>query len=137
MDEPARLVADANTAFFLAAAAASPGGRVLDVGGVTAGVVPAAPERPLLNSAVCRSPGGVTEGVYVRLAEVYGDAGIPRWTVWLHPEDERSAAVLAAHGHGLDGRPRLMWAPAQDIAGLARESGIRPTTLVEWAKQQH
>ena len=24
-----------------------------------------------------------------------------------------------------------------DIAGLARESGIRPTTLVEWAKQQH
>jgi hypothetical protein len=24
-----------------------------------------------------------------------------------------------------------------DIAGLARESGIHPTTLVEWAKQQH
>lgn len=37
------------------------------------------------------------------------------WTVWVHPGDEATAAVLAESGHRLDGRPMLMAAPLEEL----------------------
>ena len=94
--------------------------QVLEPGGVTASVVPAIPDRSIVNSVAYRDTKAL-EAALDDLAAAYEEAGIGAWTVWV-PEDDRDvAALLRASGHRLDATPTAMIA---DIADLAEpESG--------------
>jgi ribosomal protein S18 acetylase RimI-like enzyme len=84
--------------------------------GLLALATPAAPERPLFNVAFALSPEAVA-GRYAQLERFYRDAGISGWTVFVDPADRATAASLEEQGHVLDSEPRLMGAPAADVAG--------------------
>jgi GNAT superfamily N-acetyltransferase len=86
---------------------ASPGARLIDVQGVVATVIPAAPERAVINGVLYRSAGEL-EAAYDELAAAYGEIGA-NWTVWVHPEGRAEAtALLAERGHVLDADPAAM-----------------------------
>jgi GNAT superfamily N-acetyltransferase len=84
----------------------SDGGRAIERDGVQAAVVPAAPERAVVNAVVYRSPGGL-EAAYDEVAAAYREIGA-NWTVWVWPGDDRAARFLQSRGHVLDAQPVAM-----------------------------
>ena len=102
----------------------SDGAHTIDRGGVRAAVVPAAPERALVNSVVYRDPEAL-ESVYDELADAYRaiDAG---WTVWVWPGHEASARLLEDRGHVLDAQPAAM---IRNLEGLERPAA---GALADW-----
>src|SRR3954465_10870738 len=106
-----------NAECFMRMATASPGGSVLELGGIRAALTPAAPERPLLNSAVCVRVGALEDAAYQQLRTAYVEAGIHAWIAWTEPEDDRAAGLLQDRGHRLDGQPRAMAAAVELVAG--------------------
>ena len=102
----------------------SEGARTIDRDGVRAAVVPAAPERAVVNSVVYRDAGAL-EGAYDELADVYGEIGAS-WTVWVWPDHEVPGHFLESHGHVLDAQPAAM---IHDLQGLERPT---PDALSDW-----
>jgi GNAT superfamily N-acetyltransferase len=96
-------------------ARASPGAHLVERDGVVASVVPAAPERAVVNSVVYLDTGGLA-AAYDEIAAAYAEAGAS-WTVWVPSGDERAAGLLEGAGHVLDADPAVMWA---DLAGVER-----------------
>ena len=94
---------------------ASPGARLLERDGVAASVVPAAPERAVVNSVIYRDADGLASA-YDEIAAAYAEAG-SAWTVWVPAEDGRAAAVLERAGHVLDAEPAVM---AVDLSEVER-----------------
>lgn len=94
---------------------ASPGARLLERDGVAASVVPAAPERAVVNSVIYRDADGLASA-YDEIAAAYAEAG-SAWTVWVPAEDGRAAAVLEGAGHVLDAEPAVM---AVDLSEVER-----------------
>jgi hypothetical protein len=82
------------------------GGQALERDGVLAAVVPAAPERAVVNSVVYRTPDGLT-AAYDDIASAYGEIGA-NWTVLVWPGDDESARLLESRGHVLDAQPFAM-----------------------------
>ena len=97
---------------------ASDGARVVERGGAMATVVPAAPERAVANSVVYEHAEAL-ERAYDEFASAYTEIDA-KWTVWVHPGDERAATFLGERGHLLDAEPLGM---ARD---LRREPVARP-----------
>src|SRR5829696_5742187 len=91
--------------------AGSAGARTFERDGVIAALVPAAPERSVINSVVYEHPAALA-AAYDELAAAYVEIGAS-WTVWLHEGDSDSAALLEQNGHALDGTPTAM---AVDLA---------------------
>ena len=91
-------------AFWLAIAGASVGGSALELPGVTAAIVPAMPERSVVNSVVYDDADAL-ERELDAIAAAYDDAGVHAWTVWVHESDERAGDLLAGAGHVLDAHP--------------------------------
>lgn len=92
--------------------AASPGARVLERDGVLAVVVPAAPERAVVNSVLYEDAEGLA-AAYEDIAAAYAEIGAT-WTVWVPSADDRARAVLRGAGHVLDATPAIMWADLRD-----------------------
>lgn len=86
---------------------AAPDSRLLELEGVTATIVPATPDRSVLNSVVYDDAGAL-EASLDRLASAYEQAGIRAWTVWVPDEDRRAVHLLEKAGHRLDASPRAM-----------------------------
>lgn len=88
--------------------AASEGARALERDGVLAAVVPAAPERAVVNSVLYRTADGL-EAAYDDIAAAYREIGA-KWTVWVPPGDDGAAAArfLESRGHVLDAEPMAM-----------------------------
>jgi GNAT superfamily N-acetyltransferase len=84
----------------------SDGGRAIERPGVVASLVPAAPERAVVNSVAYARPGDLAP-VYDEIATAYGEAGA-KWTVWVHEGDAETAALLERAGHVLDAAPAAM-----------------------------
>ena len=85
---------------------ASDRARVFERDGVVAGIVPACPERAVINS-VHYEESGALAGAYDEIAAAY--SGIrANWTVWVHPGDREAAALLERRGHVLDAEPAAM-----------------------------
>jgi GNAT superfamily N-acetyltransferase len=122
MDDIATRAIRSNAACFAALTAGSPGARRLSQTGLLALATPVAPERPLFNVAFALAPGSIA-GAYDELERFYRDAGIEGWTVFVEPGDDVSASVLEEQGHVLDAEPRLMGAPAAEVAG-GTEPGV-------------
>jgi GNAT superfamily N-acetyltransferase len=85
----------------------SPGGSVIDLPGVAGSVVPALPQRSVVNSVVYEDRHAFAAAVE-QLAETYAAAGVAAWTVWVPPGDEHTGPLLERAGHNLDGVPTAM-----------------------------
>jgi GNAT superfamily N-acetyltransferase len=85
---------------------ASDGARTIERDGIVAAVVPAAPERAVVNSMVCPSADALRE-VYDEIAAAYDEIGAT-WTVWARHDDDAVAEFLEGHGHVLDAQPMGM-----------------------------
>ena len=70
---------------------ASEGARALERDGVLAAVVPAAPERAVVNAVLYRDADGL-EAAYEEVATAYEEIGA-KWTVWVRPGDDAAAAA--------------------------------------------
>ena len=122
--------------FFRPVGAATEGYRCIERDGVLATVTPAVPDRSLPNSVVYESEDALA-AMLGELAELYEDAGVRAWTVWM-PFARRGDA-LAARGRrprarrrsgGDDRRPRGGGAAA---AGRSR-AGPRPAAADDSAR---
>jgi N-acetylglutamate synthase-like GNAT family acetyltransferase len=91
--------------------AGSDGARTVELDGVIAALVPAAPERSVINAVVYESPEALA-AAYDDVAAAYAEIGA-KWTVWLHEGDVQSAELVERNGHALDGEPVAM---AVDLA---------------------
>ena len=103
---------------------ASHGARALELDGVLAAVVPAAPARAVVNAVLYRSAEGL-EAAYDDVAAAYAGIGA-KWTVWVPPGDEAAARLLEARGHVLDAQPMAM---ARELDGVQRPSADE---LADW-----
>ena len=101
---------------------ASPGAQVFERGGVLGAVVPAAPERAVVNSAVYDHADELAQ-VLPELADAYTAAGVRAWTVWVPHRDAAAAAVLERAGLVLDSDPEVM------VMELSRLEAPRPDDL--------
>jgi GNAT superfamily N-acetyltransferase len=93
---------------------AAPESRVVEPEGVVGAVVPAAPERSVVNS-VAYSDAAALEQALAELSEAYEAAGVRAWTVWVPYFDTEAAALLERAGHVLDADPEAM---VMDLADL-------------------
>jgi ribosomal protein S18 acetylase RimI-like enzyme len=101
-------------AFFRAVPEGSEGGRVVQLDGVIATVSPAVPERSLPNSVLYESEEALADALG-ELRELYEEAGVLAWTVWVPEHDRRAAALLKRAGHKLDASPTAMVAELGDV----------------------
>jgi GNAT superfamily N-acetyltransferase len=83
-----------------------PAGRALERDGVTAAIVPAAPERSVVNSVIYETADALA-AAYDDVAAAYAEVGAA-WTVWVPSDDDPAKALLGDAGHVLDAEPVLM-----------------------------
>ena len=103
-------------AFSKAFAEASPGGSALELDGVRAALVPAMPDRSVVN-CVAYDEARALESQLDRLPAAYDDAGILAWTVWVPGDDGRAGGALERAAHALDAEPMAM---ARELDGVER-----------------
>jgi GNAT superfamily N-acetyltransferase len=87
--------------------AASARSRAVELEGVTASVTPATPHRSLMNSVVYETAGDL-ERALPDLEQLYEEAGIRAWTVWVPAQDTATAQRLSRAQHVLDAAPTAM-----------------------------
>ena len=95
-------------------ALATPGGAVHEGDGVTAAIVPAMPDRSVVNCVVYDDAEALRAALG-SLAAVYDEAGIEAWTVWVQETDREAARALEAAGNLLDAEPMAM---GRDLDGI-------------------
>jgi GNAT superfamily N-acetyltransferase len=86
---------------------ASPGAELLAVDGVVAALVPASPERSLVNGGVFDDIRGLRRALPV-LAEAYDEAGVRASSLWMLEPDMEAEGLLERSGYRLDGEPAAM-----------------------------
>src|SRR5215203_6856 len=86
------------------------GGRVWESDAVAAAIVPGSPRRSFFNSVLYDDPVSLVSSIDA-LAEVYAEAEVEAWTVWVPEADIAVAEALEAAGHSLDATPRAMAMP--------------------------
>ena len=104
---------------------ASEGARALERDGVLAAVVPAAPERAVVNAVLYRSAEGL-ETAYDEVAAAYDEIGA-KWTVWVPPGDDAATRLLEGRGHYLDAQPMAM---GRELDGVERPPA---DALADWS----
>jgi ribosomal protein S18 acetylase RimI-like enzyme len=90
-------------------AVAGPESTNLELPGVSVLIVPATPDRSVMN-AVCYSDAAALGAAYDEISNAYDEAGITAWTVWVPAADTDAAALLEERGHALDAAPAVMCA---------------------------
>ena len=101
------------------------GGHLVEIGGgVRAAVTPSLPHRSLFNAVNYSDPAALVAAIPA-LAELYEEAGVIAWTVWVRPGDEAVARALGAEGHALDADPELMGAALDEM-------DLEPRTDLVW-----
>lgn len=95
----------------------SEGGALLEHDGVTGVVLPAIPERSVVN-CVTYDDAERLAAALPALARAYDDAGVRAWTVWTPDFDSEAIAALEAAGHKFDGKPAAM---TLDLSGFQRQ----------------
>jgi GNAT superfamily N-acetyltransferase len=98
--------------------------------GVAAAVIPACPDRSVVNSVVYEDAGSLA-AAYEPLAEAYATAGVRAWTVWTPDNDREAIALLGGAGHLFDGEPAAMLLdldrlPAPDLGNLDWDADASP-----------
>jgi N-acetylglutamate synthase-like GNAT family acetyltransferase len=106
--------------------AGSEGAHTFERDGVVAALVPASPQRSVVNAVVYQDSPALA-AAYDEIAAAYDAIGA-KWTVWVHSGDTDTVALLEGRGHVLDGSPEAM------EADLTRTPPQRPPddALPEW-----
>jgi GNAT superfamily N-acetyltransferase len=86
----------------------------LELPGVSVLIVPATPDRSVMN-AVCYSDAGSLAAAYDDVSRAYDEAGITAWTVWVPAADTETAGLLEERGHALDSDPAVMCARMEEM----------------------
>jgi N-acetylglutamate synthase-like GNAT family acetyltransferase len=109
--------------------AGSEGAHTLERDGVVAALVPASPERSVVNAVVYERPEALA-AAYDDIAAAYDAIGA-KWTVWVHTGDGVTAALLERKGHVFDAAPEAM------AADLAATPPKRPPddALADWTAE--
>jgi GNAT superfamily N-acetyltransferase len=103
----------------------APEGRLVELDGVEATVMPALPEHALFNSAICTHSEALS-GVLDELASIYSAARVEAWTVRVPAADRRARRLLKRAGHRLVSSPMSM---GRRLEGIERPS---PSALSDW-----
>jgi GNAT superfamily N-acetyltransferase len=98
--------------------------------GVAAAVIPACPDRSVVNSVVYEDAGSLA-AAYEPLAAAYETDGVRAWTVWTPDHDREAIALLGGAGHLFDGEPAAMLLdldrlPAPDLGTLDWDADALP-----------
>ncbi len=93
---------------------ASPGGAVFEREGVIASLIPACPDRSLVNCVLFRDAGALGDSL-AELGAAYRRAGIRAWTVWVPDHEREAIALLEAAGHAFDGEPAAMYLDLSEL----------------------
>ncbi len=96
-----------------------------ELDGVGAAVVPACPERSVVNS-VCYEGAAQLAAALEEVAAIYGEAAVEAWTVWVPRGDREAARLLEEAGHVLDASPEAM---AMDLSAAER-----PSVALDWRR---
>jgi GNAT superfamily N-acetyltransferase len=105
--------------------------RLLELDGLIAAIVPATPDRSVLNSVVYERAEAL-EAKLEEIAAAYDAAGVRAWTVWVPETDTRTAQLLESAGHVLDASPRAM---AMELVDLGAPPGPEPEWSGQWDPQ--
>ncbi len=90
--------------------------RLVELGSVTASVVPASPQRSLVNTVVFdRANPAELESALPTLQTEFAAAGVVASSVWVVEGDSEAEAMVVDHGYTIDSTPRAMGA---DISAL-------------------
>jgi GNAT superfamily N-acetyltransferase len=98
--DPVETLLATTRAFYRVEAPASPGGRAIELDGLTAFVTPSAPAQSIVNGVIVER--GRTDALAAQLdtlSALYAEAGVTQWMVWARPGDAATAALLEAAGH--------------------------------------
>jgi GNAT superfamily N-acetyltransferase len=109
-------------AFYRVVAAGSNESQLLERDGLTAAVVPAAPDRSVFNGVVYERGEALADQLD-ELARTYDAAGVRAWTVWVPARDADSTALLERAGHRLDAEPAAMALELENFDGR-RSDGV-------------
>src|SRR5690242_2449656 len=90
------------------------GGRIHERHGVFAALVAASPKRSFFNSVLYEDSQAMIAAID-ELADLYEEAGVEAWTVWVPEADAEVAEALQVAGHVLDATPRAMGMPISDL----------------------
>ena len=96
---------------------ASPGGAVFEREGVIAAVIPACPERSLVNCVVFRDARVLGDSLG-ELTAAYRRAGVRAWTVWVPDHQREAISLLEEAGHAFDGEPAAMYLDLSQLTPL-------------------
>jgi GNAT superfamily N-acetyltransferase len=103
----------------------APNGRLLELGGVVAAVIPDTPENSVMNAVVYDRVEALAAALD-ELASAYDRAGVEAWMVWVPVVDREARRLLKRAGHRLEANPTAM---ARDLHGIERPArGV----LEEW-----
>src|SRR2546430_14905524 len=91
-------------AFWLGFAPAPRGGSTLELPGVAAAIVPAMPERSVVNCVVYEDVDALGTALD-QLAAAYDEAGVNAWTVWAPEGDAPAQELPSSGGHVVHARP--------------------------------
>lgn len=106
-----------------------PSSRLLELPGVTGSIVPAVPDRSVMNSLVYDGVDAL-ERALPEIAAAHAEAGTRAWTVWVTPGDDSARELLARAGNALDASPLAM---VCDLDGFEPPS---PGDL-DWSEGEH
>jgi ribosomal protein S18 acetylase RimI-like enzyme len=95
-------------------ASVAEGGELIEHEGVVAAIVPGAPRRSIVNSAVHRDAEGL-ERALPALADAYDRAGVAA-VMWTIEPDAEAERTLAGAGYAFDGEPAAMVADLSELA---------------------
>ena len=95
-------------------AAGSADAALFERDGVLGAIVPACPDRSVINSVTYRDAGSL-EAALDELAAAHEKAGVRAWMVWVPEDDREAAALLEAAGHTLDTTPMAMSLELADL----------------------
>jgi GNAT superfamily N-acetyltransferase len=104
--------------------------KLFEANGVTAAIVPACPERSVVNSVVYMDSSGLG-AAYADLLAAYAQAGVRAWTVWTPDNDREAISFLQRAGHSFDAEPAAMvldlaWVPEPDPGDLDWDDHASP-----------
>jgi GNAT superfamily N-acetyltransferase len=85
----------------------APEGRVVDLPGVQASVMPSLPERSVVNCVLYEDPSLLADSLEAIAAE-YARAGVHAWTVWVPRGEPAATEPLERARHVLDAAPAAM-----------------------------
>jgi GNAT superfamily N-acetyltransferase len=102
-------------AFYRLLGERSAGGLVVERGGLLAAIVPSCPNQSVVNAVVYEQVEAV-RAAHDELRELYREAGVSAWRVWVPERDRALGEWLHESGHRLSGSPRAMMLDLCEIA---------------------